>query len=102
MNSIKEYGEADRVSVAVHYYSARVLISLLAPIAPAFAKECRVLLYYGPEKDREVNEPGYFFGCEAVKEMIQEKEGRLLRFGLPRQGQPDTLCPIFDRPFPFA
>ena len=35
----------------VYYHATRVLLCLLAPLAPSFAEECWVLLHYGASSD---------------------------------------------------
>ena len=99
--AVADYGKAYSVCCSMHYYSARVLLSLLAPSAPAFAEECWVHLHYGCEKDiRDGSESRYGLDEDAIQEMIKETEDLLDRHHLPRQGQPSTLQSIFDQPFP--
>lgn len=99
--AVANYGKAYCVSCSMHYYSARVLLSLLAPSASAFAEECWVLLHYGCEKDiGDRGGPRYSLDEDAIQEMIKETEDLLDRHHLPRQDQPDTLQSIFNQPFP--
>ena len=99
--AVSDYGEACYVCCNMHYYSARVLLSLLAPSAPAFVEECWVLLHYGHEHDiGEEDESSHYFDESEIRKIITELESTLDRYHLPRQGQPDTLQSIFDQPFP--
>lgn len=94
----------------LHYYSARILLSLLAPLAPSFAEECWVILHYGchhsdsgcHDSDSDGFEPIYDASIEVDEQMIKEIEEDNNRRHLPRQGRPDTLQSIFDQPFPVA
>lgn len=95
--SVSNYDKCGYVCCNMHYYSARVLISLLAPSAPAFAEECWVLLHYGHEQN--IGEKDELIH-RLYENEIQEIESCLGRYNLPRQGQPDTLQSIFDQPFP--
>src|SRR3569833_1166540 len=63
------------------YDSSRVLICLLAPSALSCVEEYLVPLHYG---------------CQ------DGHKGHLDRRHLPRQGRPETLQSIFNRPFPVA
>lgn len=97
------YDDAWKQLPNVHYHSARILLCLVAPLAPAFAEECWVTLHYGSdtpstgESDIELEEN--LFEQEMVeKELAEEEELR----DLPRQGRPGTLPSIFDQPFPTA
>ena len=103
MNAITAYEDAEELYCDMHYYSARVLVSLLAPLAPSLAEECWVLLHYGSQDgdDDGGTEPRYEFE-DAIEELIKETEDLLGRRHLPRQGRPDTLQSIFDQPFPVA
>ena len=101
--AISDYGEADCVSCSMHYYSARVLLSLLAPSAPAFAEECWVLLHYGRERDSGGgSELRDHFDEALLEEIIEETEDLLDRHHLPRHDRPDTLQSIFDQAFPIV
>jgi leucyl-tRNA synthetase len=99
--AVSNYEEAYCVVFDMHYYSACVLLSLLAPSAPAFAEECWVLLHYGNQQDiGEEDESDNYLNESAIQEIITKTENTLGRYHLARQGQPDTLQSIFDQPFP--
>jgi leucyl-tRNA synthetase len=105
--AIVAYDDGPTVSCNMHYYSARILLSLLAPSAPSFAEECWVLLHYGYQDHRgDGDQPRHGINEEEIEEIeeieksIQETEDELDRHNLPRQGRPDTLQSIFDQPFP--
>ncbi|KAI0538358.1 hypothetical protein GGR58DRAFT_309773 [Xylaria digitata] len=95
------YDDAFTVSCDMHYYSARILLSLLAPSAPSFAEECWVLLHYGcQDSNSDGSESRYGLNEDEIEEIVKETEDDLGRHHLPRQGLPDTLQSIFDQPFP--
>ncbi|KAI0425115.1 hypothetical protein F5Y09DRAFT_352716 [Xylaria sp. FL1042] len=102
--AIIAYDKASLVCCNMHYYAARILVSLLAPLAPSFAEECWVHLHYGDQSsDRDGSDsPWDFDEClrEEIEEIIKETEENYNRRHLPRQGQPSTLQSIFDQPFP--
>ncbi|KAI8629768.1 hypothetical protein F5Y19DRAFT_431791 [Xylariaceae sp. FL1651] len=104
--AIIAYHDATLVSCNMHYYAARILLSLLAPLAPSYAEECWLHLHYGYQNgDRDGSELTYDFDenlQEEIEEIIQETEDNLNRRHLPRQGQPHTLQSIFDQPFPIV
>jgi hypothetical protein len=104
--AIIAYDEASLVFIDMHYYAARILISLLAPLAPSFAEECWLHLHYGdqPGDSDGSDSPWGFDECsrEEIEEMIKEAEENNNGRHLPRQGQPSTLPSIFDQPFPVA
>ncbi|CAG8950664.1 hypothetical protein HYFRA_00002874 [Hymenoscyphus fraxineus] len=77
----------------IHYHSTRILLSLIATFAPAFAEECWVLLHYGSDT------PSVHKSDIGLEEDLFDEEDEELRF-LPRQGRPETLPSIFDQPFP--
>jgi leucyl-tRNA synthetase len=137
-----DYSDAYTVHCTMHYHAARILISLLAPSAPAFAEECWVILHYGLQKgegggsvsryqdleedgdvedededkegedednegedDADENNEHEFNPYQyqdAIDELVDEVEEDSDWHRLPRQGQPDTLESIFNRPFPVA
>lgn len=101
--AIIAYDDACVVDCNMHYYSARILLSLLAPLAPSFAEECWVFLHYGcQDSDNDKIESRYGLGEDEIEKIIKEIEDDLDRHHLPRQDQPDTLQSIFDQPFPVA
>ena len=44
--AIIAYGDAQQILPGVHYHSARILLCLIAPLAPSFAEECWAMLHY--------------------------------------------------------
>ena len=91
------YDDAQRILPGVHYHSARVLLCLIAPLAPCFAEECWVVLHYGTDVSSRNGDDDEFDENPLIEEELANDEE--LR-GLPRQGYPDTLRSIFDQPFP--
>ena len=91
------YDDAQRILPGVHYHSARVLLCLIAPLAPCFVEECWVMLYYGTDVSSRNGDDDEFDENPLVEEELANDEE--LR-GFPRQGYPDTLRSIFDQPFP--
>lgn len=97
------YNDAWKQLPNVHYHSARILLCLVAPFAPAFAEECWVLLHYGSDTlsvgESDIGLEESLFEHEIIeKELAEDEEVR----DLPRQGRPRTLPSIFDQPFPTA
>lgn len=120
--AIIDYDESYRSLPAVKYHSARILLCMIAPLAPSFADECWVALHYGsgsgPDKqhgsldateedvdteeqapddmdeDVDTEEPEPEDTDEDVEEILAEAE-------LQHQARhPETLRSIFDEPFP--
>ena len=94
-----------RIECDVHYHSTRILLSLLAIVAPSFAEECWLALHYGHDQwrkqesyeDDASDAESSFSYCE---ELVVED---LLEYGLqdlPRRSDACTLSSIFTQPFP--
>lgn len=90
-----------------HYHSARILLSLLSIIAPAFAEECWVALHYGVGQKSKLAFDEY--DSRDVKEQIgstrmdywdYDEVKKLGLQHLPRTDDPDTLSSIFAQAFP--
>jgi len=101
------YDDAQIIVPGVHYHSARILLCLIAPLAPAFAEECWVMLHYGSDMpsdgendddDHHSNPPDLLVDESIEQELADDEELR----NLPRQGRPETLPSIFDQAFPVA
>lgn len=94
------YYYLDLIDCGLHYHSARILLSLLAIIAPAFAEECWVALQYGFE-----HPDGNGIKCNPIAINCAEnlQDDGIVGCGsqhLPRLGRLDTLSSIFSQPFP--
>ena len=101
------YDDARVIDPGVHYHSARILLCLIAPLAPSFAEECWVMLHYGSDMpsdggndddDDDSNPPDLLDDESIEQELADDEELR----NLPRQGRPKTLPSIFDQAFPVA
>ncbi|KAF2005397.1 hypothetical protein P154DRAFT_616226 [Amniculicola lignicola CBS 123094] len=107
--SIIYYEEGDSsciIECGVHYHSARILLSLIAPFAPSFAEECWTALHYGRDQWRDPDayelyeEDDTEITLACYEDLLCED---LMEHGyqdLPRQSDPDTLSTIFAQPFP--
>lgn len=94
----RDLGATFEPSSEVYYYASRVLLSFLAPVAPAFAEECWVVLHYGP--DWANIEPSSKTDTDSVQDVVEKAEQSLGHKNLPRVGRPDTLQSIFEQLFP--
>ncbi|KAL8946880.1 MAG: hypothetical protein Q9222_006779 [Ikaeria aurantiellina] len=106
------------------YHSARILIHLTAPLAPAFAEECWVILHYGPPRadHRSASEKSDETAIEKNEEQKEENDNEdeaeedektpsldEIEYcledeedyrHLPKRGHPETLPSIFEMPSP--
>lgn len=98
---IINYNDAWSQTAAISYHSARILLCLIAPLAPAFAEECWVLLHYGTTNSSNGEDADDGWSDSSIDEMLdhEAEEFEDLRH-LPRKGRPHTLSSIFDEPFP--
>ena len=98
---IINYNDAWRQTAAISYHSARILLCLIAPLAPAFAEECWVVLHYGTNNSSNGKDADDGWSDSSIDEMLnhEAEEFEDLRH-LPRKGRPHTLWSIFDEPFP--
>jgi hypothetical protein len=102
MVSIARYEEEhgpQMIDCSVHYYSTRILISLLATVVPSFAEECWLALHYGQDqgcnKECHNNEETDAESSEIYEDLIEYGYQHL-----PRRSDPSTLPSIFSQPFP--
>lgn len=106
-NALMDYDDAQLISPEVQYHSTRILLSLIASVAPAFAEECWLALHYGNnpdsiDEDFVLDEDFRALSDEEIEEILaDEQEEEDLRH-LPRKARPDSLLSIFDQPFPIA
>lgn len=99
-----------RIDCSVHYHSTRILLSLLALTAPAFAEEGWLALHYGQiqwvnqENDEEINQEVYQEETSSNVDIYGDLIDKDLKeFGLqdlPRCNDPRTLSSIFAQTFP--
>ncbi|KAK7177683.1 hypothetical protein PSPO01_16268 [Paraphaeosphaeria sporulosa] len=95
------------IDCGVHYHSTRILLSLLATIAPSFVEECWLALHYGHDQWREdeshedeaTDAKSSFSYCE---ELIHEDLREYGLQDLPRRSNACTLSSIFAQPFPVS
>ncbi|KAM7198480.1 hypothetical protein V8F33_004986 [Rhypophila sp. PSN 637] len=88
IRAVRDYdAEVEKTSCEMYYYSARVLLALLAPLAPAFTNECWPLLHGGP----------FAFGRPPGVQVNQDftLQGLDGRYKLPIKGQPNSLQSVF-------
>jgi hypothetical protein len=90
--AVNTYDDAWSVLPYVHYHSARILLCLIAPLAPSPAEECRMVLYCGSGGDDEDLDQISELEQEEIEELAEDEELR----HLPRKGRPETLGSIFD------
>lgn len=88
-------------TVAISYNCARILLCLIAPLAPAFAEECWVVLHYGTTNSSNGQDADDGWSDSSIEERLEDEAEQFedLRH-LPRKGRPHTLWSIFDEPFP--
>ena len=93
--AIIAYDSCEIIDPSIHYHSARILLCLLAPIAPAFAEACWIVLHHGTEPEPEPNK-----GRQDFSELDDfDDEDEDLRY-LPRKGFPNDFPSVFEQPCP--
>lgn len=88
-----------------HYHSTRILLSLIALFAPAFAEASWRAVHYGHEQWRlrhsKTKDEGEDYGSVPFSGLGNPEELRELGFqDLASQWDPNTLSSIFSQPFP--
>ena len=93
------YDNAREIQPGVIYHAGRILLSMLAPFAPAYAEECWVMLHYGDPQSPSEDDPSEGMdGWEIEEDLAEDDELQ----HLPRRGRPETLPSIFNQPPPVA
>ena len=92
---------------AVLYHSTRILLCLVAPLAPSIAEECWTLLHCGgdhmpaEEENEKLEDSVPQLSKDEKEERLSREEGRVRQHG-PGCASPNTCTSIFNSPFPFA
>lgn len=99
-SSIIVHKAAEKTDTTLLYHSARILLCLIAPIAPAFAEECWVKLHHGTLGPPDNNDTEIDAKIISHKEVENDLDKDEKLRGVRRHDHTENLPSIFDHPLP--